>query len=269
MFEIFKEHSHNWRQIMLLARTELQKTYKGALLGTGWALVKPLLTLFVYWFAFEFGIRSGGSFGGVSRFTFMLVGFVPWFFINDAILMGSKSIRANKQFVVKMKFPVSTITTFTLLSRLYVHFMLLVPMIAYLWATGSAPTVYTLQIFIYMPLMFIFFEALTWTTATMSAFSIDFLNLVNSIVTCLFWLSGILWDASTMSPVIKYIMYINPITYIVDGYRYTFISSAQYNSWFFLESPARTALFLAELMVVMLLGMYNYKRLRKQLPDVL
>lgn len=266
MFQIFKEHRHKWRQILLLAQTELRKTYKGALLGIGWALVKPLLTLFVYWFAFEFGIRAGGSTGGVSRFTFMLVGFVPWFFMSDAILMGSKSIRANKQYVVKMKFPVSTIVTFTLISRLYVHFMLLVPMFAYLWLTGFPPTVYMLQLPIYMVLMFVFFEALTWSTATMSAFSMDFLNLVNSIMTCLFWLSGILWDASSMGiKWLKYLMYANPITYVVDSYRYSLI----YNRWFFIESPARTALFLAELVAVSLLGMYNYKRLRKQLPDVL
>ena len=54
---ILHEHRHNWRQIYLLARTDLKKTYKGAFLGAGWAVVKPLFTLFIYWFAFEYGIR--------------------------------------------------------------------------------------------------------------------------------------------------------------------------------------------------------------------
>ena len=49
---IIKEHV-TWRsQILKLAKADIIKTYSGAALGWAWALVKPTITIFVYWFAF-------------------------------------------------------------------------------------------------------------------------------------------------------------------------------------------------------------------------
>lgn len=83
-FTIFREHRHFGEQIFLLAKNELIKTYKGAVIGPFWAVVKPIFTLFVYWFAFDVGLRSAGGVkvlvnGSVEtygRFIFMLVGFI-------------------------------------------------------------------------------------------------------------------------------------------------------------------------------------------------
>ena len=280
MLEIYREHHHRTKQIFLLARTELLKTYKGAFLGTGWAVVKPIFTLFVYWFAFSVGLSSskniiahaiGGSVE-VPRFWFMLAGFVPWCFISDAILFGSRSIRSNRQFVIKMAFPVSTIMTFTLLSKLFVHLGLMIPTLIYFFCVGNFLSVHALQFFLFMPLMFIFFLFVSWSTAPMSAFSLDFENFINSIMTGLFWLSGIMWDVNGAKlPAslhwFKWVLRANPINFLVDGYRCAFI----YHKWFWeMECGWQTAvIFLAEMIFFAFFGVYNYKRLRKKLPDVL
>ena len=223
MFQIFKEHQGFGKQIMLLAKNELIKKYKGAVIGPLWSVVKPLFTLFVYWFAFEVGLKSAGNVkvifpelgkaGGTfeySRFLFMLIGFIPWFFINESIVQGAKSIRENRQFVNKVSFPVSTIMTYTSVARLYVHIFLLGLMYLYVTFVGGtyklpgmekavesgiAPSIYNLQIFFYMPLMFIFFLVLSWSTAPMSAFSRDFENMIVSVMSGIFWLSGIIYDS--------------------------------------------------------------------------
>ena len=87
LFQIFKEHRGFGKQILLLAKNELIKTYKGAVIGPFWAVIKPAFTLFVYWFAFSVGIRSAGDVevfingeyvDTFQRFTFMLVGFIPF-----------------------------------------------------------------------------------------------------------------------------------------------------------------------------------------------
>lgn len=267
MLNILREHKNRAKQIFILAKADLVKTYKGSLLGPLWAVVKPLFTLFIYWFAFELGIRNGGTVHGVSFFVFMLPGFVAWFFIQDTILGGSRCIRKNSQFVKKMSFPVSTIMTFSTVANLFVHLLLTVLMYIYLICTGYGPTVYNLQFFFYCPLMFIFYLTLSWSTATMSAFSRDFMNLISSIMTGLFWLSGIIWDSYDMAknhPIIGKILMFNPITYCVNGYRKAFI----YNEWFF-EAPTETIIFTVELIIIAILGAYNYNRLRKKLPDVL
>lgn len=271
MLDILKEHKHRGKQIFILAKAELIKTYKGSLLGPAWAIIKPLFTLFIYWFAFEIGLRVGKKVEGVDFFLFMLPGFVAWFFMQDCILGGSRCIRKNSQYVQKMSFPVSTIMTFSTLSNLFVHIVLTALMYVYLLVTGYAPSIYNIQFFFYCPLMFAFFLVLSWSTATMSAFSRDFQNLIFSIMTGFFWLSGIIWDSYGIgSHTIRKLLLLNPITYFVNGYRKAFI----YNKWFWQDPKGHfaieeTVIFLAELVVFTLLGIYNYRRLRKKLPDVL
>lgn len=274
MFQIIKEHMGFGKQILLLAKNELIRTYKGAVIGPFWAVIKPAFTLFVYWFAFTCGIKNMGTVKvtqlGINwagdRFTFMLVGFIPWFFITDSITQGAKSIRLNRQYVTKVSFPVSTIMTYTAVARLYVHLFLSLLMYVYLcFVSGIAPSVYNLQFFLYMPLMFIFFVALTWSTAPMSAFSRDFENMIVSIMSGIFWLSGIIYSSYEFSSgPLKWFMLLNPINFFANGYRNAFL----YNQWFF-HYKTELFVFLIEFAVVIGLGIFNYNRLRKTLPDVL
>jgi len=59
--EIIREHLKYRKQIWKLAKTDLGKTYKGSALGWAWALVKPIITISVFWFAFTCGLRCGGD----------------------------------------------------------------------------------------------------------------------------------------------------------------------------------------------------------------
>lgn len=271
LFLVFKEHKHFGKQILLLAKNELIKTYKGAVIGPLWAVVKPMFTLFVYWFAFSVGLRNAGVVDVAihsttlhfDRFLFMLVGFVPWFFISDSILMGSKSIRVNNQFVTKVSFPVSTITTYTLLSRLFVSILLTVIMYIYVLFT-QGPSIYNLQFFFYCPFMFVFFLVLSWSTAPMSAISRDFENAIVSLMSGIFWLSGVIYNSYDLPEPLRKIMLLNPINFFANGYRNAFL----YDRWFF-EYKTELLIILIEFIVLLLLGLFNYSRLRKKLPDVL
>ncbi len=269
--EIIKEHKGFGKQIFKLAKTELIKTYKGSALGPLWAVVKPSFQLFVYWFAFSVGIKKAGevvvAINGTelhfTRFLFMLVGLVPWFYISESINQGSKVIRTHKQFVTKVNFPVSTIMTYTALSRLFIHIILsFIMYVIVFFAWG--PSWYNLQVFFYMPIMFLFFVFLSWSTAPMSAFSPDFENAVSSFMTGVFWLSGIIYNSYDLPQPLDTIMLFNPVNFFVNGYRNCFL----YNRPFF-EYKTELVIFLAEFVVVFFLGVFNYNRLRKKIPDVL
>ena len=213
---ILKEHKGQKKKIFLLSINELKKKYKGAALGSVWALIKPTFTLFILWFAFSVGLKRNGGVHFINhkypQFIFMLTGYVPWFYISECIIGGSRSIRSNKQFVTKLSFPVSNIMTFTSLSGLYVHFLLCIIMYIVLLLFGFGPSIYNLQFFYYCAMMYLFFLVLSWATAPLSAFSKDFENLINSIITGLFWLSGALWNTYDIKPNwVKTLMYFNPI----------------------------------------------------------
>lgn len=265
MFFILKENKRFFKQILKLSKSELIKTYKGAALGPMWALIKPVVHIFVFWFAIELGLRSGRNIHDFPFVIFLMVGIIPWFFIQDAILDGANSIRRNNHFVTKMPFPVSTVMTFVTLSKIYVHIGLTAIVYIILLILGYAPSVYNLQIFFYMPMMYIFFTCLTWITAPLSCISKDFINAIKSIITAIFWLSGIIWDTYSLPKgLLKKMILLNPVNYIVNGYRNTFL----YNKWFF-ESPYELAGFLACFIAVVILGSLVYKRLMKRILDVI
>ena len=112
--------------------------------------------------------------------------------------------------------------------------------------------------------MFFFFLFISWTTAPLSAFSPDFMNAVNSFITGIFWLSGIMYDTYSMDSPLNFIMLFNPINFFVNGYRNCFL----YHRPFF-ANKTELIIFLAEFVVIFALGIFNYNRLRKKLPDVL
>lgn len=271
---IFKEHKGFGKQIFLLAKNELIKTYKGAVIGPLWSVVKPAFTIFVYWFAFSVGIKAlravkvhlngmeHAAFS-IDFFTFMFIGIVPWFFIQDQIVQGAKTLRNNRQFITKVKFPVSTILTYTGLSRLFVHMFLVIIMYIYVvFRVGFSW--YNLQFFLYCPLMFVFFLALSWSTAPMSAFSKDFESLIVSIMSGVFWLSGIMYDSYSFTGGLKIAMLLNPINFFANGYRNCFL----YHRGFWVYKT-EFVIFFVEFLIVFFLGIFNYNRLRKKLPDVL
>lgn len=65
---ICNEHLLYRKQIVRLAKSDLVKTYRGSALGWSWAFIKPMVTIFVYWFAFSYGIRTGGDVDDIRFF---------------------------------------------------------------------------------------------------------------------------------------------------------------------------------------------------------
>ena len=110
--EIIKDHITYLQQIFKLAKADLVKTYRGAALGWSWAIIKPAVTIFVYWFAFSIGLRMGGDVDGYPYFLWLISGLLPWFYMSEMITSGTDTIRKYSYLVTKMKFPVSTIPTF-------------------------------------------------------------------------------------------------------------------------------------------------------------
>lgn len=262
---IIKEHL-DWRgQILLLAKADIIKTYSGAALGWAWAVVKPVITVFVFWFAFTYGLRAGGSVNGYSFVLWMMPGFVAWFYMSEMMTQGAQAVRKYRFLVTKMKFPVSTIPTFVSLARLAVHIGLLIFVMIIFVLTGHFPDIYWLQILFYMLCMLLFWMCWALFASMLGAMSKDFINFIKSITTAVFWCSGILWDVNTIGiPWLQKALYFNPVTYIATGYRNCFI----YKTWFW-EEPLQLIIFIGMLIVMLMLGVWSYKKLIKEIPDVL
>jgi len=263
--KIIKEHIHWRQQIFKLAKADIIKTYSGSALGWSWAIIKPSVTIFVFWFAFSVGLKSSGP-HGYSFFIWLIAGMVAWFYISDMWNQGSGSMRRYSYLITKMKFPISTIPTFVSLSKFIVHLALLAITILLYVMAGHTVDKYFIQLPFYMLLMFLMGTGWGMFSSVLSAMSKDFLNLVHSFSTAVFWLSAIMWDANRpgLPEKVHYFLMINPVTYIVSGYRDCFI----YDKWFF-DQPLTLGIFLAELVIMWTAAIWVYNKLKEDLPDVL
>lgn len=261
-----REHKENMQQVFKLSIADLKKTYTGSALGWAWAVIKPVFTIFVYWFAISIGLRSGKDVGEYPFILWLMSGMVSWFYMTEIITGGTTCIRRYSYLVTKMKYPITTIPTFTGLSHLYVHVILVIVVIAIFWIMGYPPTIYLIQLPVYTLLMFLFFNAWSLFSGMISAISKDFANLVKSLNIGVFWLSGILWNIDNVADnkALNAIMMLNPVTFICYGYRNCFVDA----TWFF-EQPKRLLYFLGWYALLGFLSLWAYKKLRKEIPDVL
>jgi teichoic acid transport system permease protein len=262
---VVAEHEEYWRQIFQLAAADLVKTYRGSALGWLWAVIKPSVTIFVYWFAFAIGLRASSSVAGFPFSLWLISGILPWFYVSEMLTQGTTTLKRYSYLVTKIKFPVSTISTFVSLSKLYVHLALTAIVVIIFIVFGYPIDVYFLQLPLYMLLMFAFFTVWSMFAAPLSAISKDFANVVSSFVMAVFWMSGIMWDINSIKiPWLSRLLLFNPVTFIATGYRNVFI----YKRWFFEDTFALTA-FLLTLAVMTAVSLYTYHRLRRDIADVL
>lgn len=263
--EIVSDHIKFRRQLLKLAKSDIVKQYRGAALGWMWAVISPAVTIFVFWFAFSIGVRRGHDVDGYPFFLWMISGFIPWFYMKATLTGGAGSIRKYKYLVKRIKFPVDTIPTFVSLSNLIVNLALQIIMIFIFMGFGFMPTKYCLQIPLIIIGMFIFFTAWSLMAGMLSAMSKDFLNLVKSVTQALFWLSGVIYDANRITiPWIRETMLFNPITLVANGYRNAMI----YHRWIW-EYPGQIRNFVIMTVIMCVLAIWAYKRLKKETPDVI
>lgn len=267
-----KEHKEFGRQLLELAKADLLKTYRGASLGWLWAIVKPSITIFVYFFAFSVGIRAakpvmGGDGQQYEFFLWMIGGIIPWFYVSEMMTQGTDCIKKYSYLVTKMRFPVSTIPTFVSISKMFVNVCLTLVIIVIYCFYGHYPSVYYLQLIYYMICQFLFFTAFSLFNSTLSVISKDYGNLIKSLTTAVFWLSGIMWNISSVNNgTIRKILRLNPVTYICSGYRDCYI----YRKWFWDETNYQSTIaFFGVLLLMWAISLYMYNKTRKDLPDVL
>ena len=263
--EIILDHIQYRKQVWKLAKTDLVKSYKGSVLGWVWAILRPMITLSIYWFAFSFGLRSGKPVEGYPYFLWLMAGMIPWFYMRSMLGGGASCLRRYTYLITKIKYPISTIPTFVNLSNFLTH-MLLVAFMAFLYISfGFMPDIYWLQIPLFMVMAFIFFNFWALFAGVLSAISRDFLNFVRSVTLAFMWLSGIFYNVNNIdNALIRDIMLFNPITIIVNGFRNSLI----YKQWFW-ETPVEMRNYLIVTAVMLGLSVWIFKKLRKDIPDVL
>lgn len=260
---ILSENWHWRHQTWNLAKIDLVKTYRGAALGKIWLFAKPAVYILVFWFALSFGIRSAQDVNGKPFLLWLAAGVFPWFFMSDMIATGSDVYRRYPYLVNRIKFPLSLISTFYTLSLMIILMCMMAFTLLMSLMYGIVPSIHLIQLPLVLVLMFLFWDAWSVMLSPLSAISRDFSNLLKTLGTPFFWLSGILFQLDSLPEPARIVMAFNPVAWCVEAVRCCFI----YDRWFWNDTDFVP--FLIVLAVVILLALNNYRRLYKEVPDVI
>ena len=132
---------------------------------------------------------------------------------------------------------------------------------------GRFPDLYYLQLFYYTGGLFLLTLGLSYATCAVVIFFRDLSQVINIALQVGVWLTPIMWvaeDKLIHHPLVFRILKLNPVYYVVTGFRDAFI----YKNWFW-ERPLWTLYFWCFTVGAFLFGTWVFKRLRVHFADVL
>ena len=262
--ELVKELLKDRRLIFNLSLNDFKVKYAGSYLGITWAFVQPVVNILVYWFVFQYGLRSASPEEGVPYVLWFVTGLIPWFFFSEAINNGSNSFIEYSYLVKKVKFRISILPIIKILSSFYVHIVFLAILLVLYLVGSSCISVFLLQILYYSFCLFCLVMAIAYVTSAIVVFVKDLSQIINIFLQVGMWMTPILWSYTILSEKMLFVMKLNPMFYIVEGYRDSFIGRV----WFF-GKYFQTIYFWAFTACVFLIGTYLYKKLKPHFSDVL
>ena len=249
--------------ILQLTVRDFKTRYLGSYLGLLWAFIQPTVTILIFWFVFEVGFKSAPV-GDFPFILWLITGIIPWFFIADTLSSATNCIVENSFLVKKVVFRVSMLPIVKLLSALVIHLFFVVVIFAFFMAYGIPPTLYSLQVFYYGFAMIVMLLGISWLTSALIIFLKDVGQIVAMCLQFGFWLTPIFWSLQMIPEKYQIYLKLNPVYYIVQGYRDSFI----HNVWFW-EHPLYTAYYWLFTGCIFVLGAVVFSRLRPHFADVL
>lgn len=269
-FKVLKEQIDHFYLIRRLSLYEIKSKNKSNYLGIAWELINPAIQMLIYWFVFgTIRNRAPVEVNGVEVdfFPWLVAGFFAWIFCSQSIIQGSKSIYSRIKLLSKMNFPMSVIPNFVVVSNFYIHLILIgITIIGFQFA-GYYINVYYIQLIYFAFAAFCLLFSISLITSTLSTIVRDFHMFLNATFRMLLYLSGVLWPITLLSdfPMLMKIMMLNPLYYIIQGYRASFFGT----EWYFITNWEYTLFFWAFVLITFTIGAVLHVKFRRHFIDFL
>jgi lipopolysaccharide transport system permease protein len=251
-----------YRELLyFLTWRDLKVRYQQTLLGLSWAIIQPLVTMFVFTLIFN---RLGkiNSEYHVPYPLFVTAGLLPWYYFTGALGKVAGSVVSNAGLVSKIYFPrlliplanavvpvVDFLASFTLLIGMFLFY-------------GRSPS--------WHAVVFPFFLGMALFTALGVGLWLAALNVRYRDVTYLvtfgtqiwLFLTPIAYGASVVPHRLKWLISINPLTGVIDGFRWSVLGRGlpQYGVY---------ATSWGVAIVLTLTGLWYFRRTEREFADII
>ena len=257
-----------WRYrdlILLFVRRDFVSYYKQTILGPLWFLIQPLLTTIM--FTFIFGNVAALPTDGLPQFLFYLSGTVIWGYFAECLNKTSDTFIANANIFGKVYFPRLVMPISTLLSNLITfsfQFLLFLGFLTYFLLSGTNvhPTLYVLVLPLLLFLMAGLGLGFGIIISSLTTKYRDLRFLLQFGVQLWMYATPIIYPISSIPEKFRWIISANPITPIVEAFRFAFLGAGAF-SWGSLGYS-----FLV-MMVVLLIGVLIFNRVETTFMDTI
>jgi lipopolysaccharide transport system permease protein len=245
--------------LFFLALRDIKLRYKQTVLGVGWTVLQPLLTMIV--FAVFFGKLGGLPSDGQPYALFVLVALVPWQLFSYALTQSSNSLVNEQRVITKVYFPRLLVPVASVLAGLVDFVVAFVLVVIGMLAFGVVPSWAILA----LP-AFVLFAVLTALAAGLwlAALNVQYRDIRYTIpFLTQFWmfLTPIAYPASMVPEPYRPFFGLNPMAGVVEGFR-----------WALLDTPAPDwgllAVSVSVVTVMLLGGLFYFQRMERTFADV-
>lgn len=262
--ELYQNRHLIWK----LAKNDFKKRYAGSYLGAVWAMAQPVVTVLMYYVVFDkiFGSEGPTLRNGVEVpfVLFLTAGLVPWFYFSEALNNGTNALLEYNYLVKKVVFKISILPIIKVIAATFIHVFFVGILLVVAVCYGYYPSVYTLQLIYYSFCLFVFVLALSYSTCAVVVFFKDLSQIINIALQIGMWATPILWNMDSINAGWVQALKLNPLVYIVNGYR-----SAIYEREWFFQDFFSTMYFWIVTVVLFGIGALVFKRLKVHFADVL
>ena len=249
--------------ITMFVKRDFKTMYKQTILGPLWIIINPLMTTLMY--TIVFGNIANISTDGMPQIVFYMLGTTVWTYFSSCLTKTSSTFTGNAAIFGKVYFPRLVTPISTVISGLInfgVQFLMFLGFMAYFMIKGS-PIEPNLWILI-TPLLLVQLAALALgfgiIISSMTTKYRDLAVLVTFGVQLWMYATPVVYPASQIGGKLKTLMMLNPVSPIVESFRYAFLGSGSI-PWNYLGISVVTTL------VVLFAGVVLFSRVEKTFMD--
>lgn len=249
--------------IVMFVKRDFKTMYKQTILGPLWIIINPLMTTLMY--TIVFGNIANISTDGMPQIVFYMLGTTVWTYFSSCLTKTSSTFTGNAAIFGKVYFPRLVTPISTVISGLInfgVQFLMFLGFMAYFMIKGS-PIEPNLWILI-TPLLLVQLAALALgfgiIISSMTTKYRDLAVLVTFGVQLWMYATPVVYPASQIGGKLKTLMMLNPVSPIVESFRYAFLGSGSI-PWNYLGISVVTTL------VVLFAGVVLFSRVEKTFMD--
>ena len=211
---------YNYRELLKSnVKKEIRGKYKGSFLGILWSFINPLLQVAVYAIVFPYIMRVKTD----NYLQYLIAGIIPWTFFTTVLNQGMITVRMNAGIIKKVYFPREILPISVALSGLVNFFISCIIILLFCIFGGVGISWHIVLLPIFAIIQFFLTLGIVMALSAINIYVKDTEYLINFIVNMLFYATPILYPVTLFPENFRWILYINPMTELINAYRDIFI----------------------------------------------